>query len=85
MILSYDQRICMGQYPVVDLLGYRHTENGDLINTFLPIEIISNDLMFYSPSHFIHAFKKYYNITPLQYRQKHSKSDKPTTNTSKEN
>ncbi len=49
-----------------------------LINTFLPIEIISNDLMFYSPSHFIHAFKKYYNITPLQYRQKHSKSDKPT-------
>ena len=31
MILSYDQRICMGQYPVVDLLGYRHTENGDLI------------------------------------------------------
>ena len=30
MILSYDQRICMGQYPVVDLLGYRHTENGDL-------------------------------------------------------
>ena len=31
MILSYDQRICMGQYPVVDLLGYRHTENGDLV------------------------------------------------------
>lgn len=31
MILSYDQRICMGQYPVVDLLGYRHTENGELI------------------------------------------------------
>ena len=21
----------MGQYPVVDLLGYRHTENGDFI------------------------------------------------------
>ena len=31
MILSYDQRICMGQYPVSDLLGYRHTEDGDLI------------------------------------------------------
>ena len=31
MILSYDQRICTGQYPVVDLLGYRHTEDGDLI------------------------------------------------------
>ena len=31
MILSYDQRICTGQYPVLDLLGYRHTENGDLI------------------------------------------------------
>lgn len=31
MILSYDQRICMGQYPVLDLLGYRHTESGDLI------------------------------------------------------
>ena len=25
MILSYDQRISIGQYPVSDLLGYRHT------------------------------------------------------------
>lgn len=31
MILSYDQRICTGQYPVADLLGYRHTVDGDLI------------------------------------------------------
>ena len=31
MILSYDQRICMGQYPVSDLLGYRHTKDGQLI------------------------------------------------------
>lgn len=31
MILSYDQRICTGQYQVVDLLGYRHTPDGDLI------------------------------------------------------
>ena len=31
MILSYDQRICTGQYPVVDLLGYRHTRDGRLI------------------------------------------------------
>lgn len=31
MILSYDQRICTGQYPVADLLGYRHTKDGDLI------------------------------------------------------
>ena len=31
MILSYDQRICMGQYPVSDLLGYRHTTDGQLI------------------------------------------------------
>jgi len=31
MILSYDQRICTGQYPVLDLLGYRHTPEGDLI------------------------------------------------------
>lgn len=31
MILSYDQRICTGQYPVSDLLGYRHTIDGDLI------------------------------------------------------
>ena len=31
MILSYDQRICTGQYPVSDLLGYRHTTDGDLI------------------------------------------------------
>ena len=31
MILSYDQRICTGQYPVTDLLGYRHTTNGELI------------------------------------------------------
>ena len=31
MIISYDQRICMGQYPVSDLLGYRHTKDGKLI------------------------------------------------------
>ncbi len=31
MILSYDQRICTGQYPIVDLLGYRHTKEGELI------------------------------------------------------
>lgn len=31
MILSYDQRICTGQYPVADLLGYRHTKDGKLI------------------------------------------------------
>ncbi len=31
MILSYDQRICTGQYPVSDLLGYRHTKDGDLV------------------------------------------------------
>lgn len=31
MILSYDQRISTGQYPVVDLLGYRHTKDGRLI------------------------------------------------------
>ncbi len=31
MILSYDQRICTGQYPVADLLGYRHTKDGNLI------------------------------------------------------
>lgn len=31
MILSYDQRICTGQYQVVDLFGYRHTPDGDLI------------------------------------------------------
>lgn len=31
MILSYDQRICTGQYPVTDLLGYRHTTNGEFI------------------------------------------------------
>ena len=31
MILSYDQRICTGQYPVADLLGYRHTKEGKLI------------------------------------------------------
>lgn len=31
MILSYDQRICTGQYPVSDLLGYRHTAEGGLV------------------------------------------------------
>lgn len=30
MILSYDQRIMTGQYPVADLLGYRHTKDGKL-------------------------------------------------------
>ena len=31
MILSYDQRILTGQYPVSDLLGFRHTKDGNLI------------------------------------------------------
>lgn len=31
MILSYDQRICTGQYPVLDLLGLKHTKDGDLV------------------------------------------------------
>ncbi len=31
MILSYDQRICTGQFPVADLLGYRHTADGQLV------------------------------------------------------
>ena len=31
MILSYDQRILTGQYPVADLLGFRHTKSGDLV------------------------------------------------------
>lgn len=31
MILSYDQRISTGQFPVSDLLGYRHTKDGDLV------------------------------------------------------
>ena len=31
MILSYDQRILTGQYPVMDLLGFRHTKDGQLI------------------------------------------------------
>jgi len=31
MILSYDQRISTGQFPVSDLLGYRHTKSGELI------------------------------------------------------
>ncbi len=31
MILSYDQRILTNQFPVSDLLGLRHTKDGDLI------------------------------------------------------
>lgn len=31
MILSYDQRILTGQYPVADSLGLRHTKDGDLL------------------------------------------------------
>ena len=31
MILSYDQRICTGQFPVYDLLGLRHTIEGGFI------------------------------------------------------
>lgn len=30
MILSYDQRIMTNQFPVNDLLGYRHTKDGNL-------------------------------------------------------
>lgn len=30
MILSYDQRIMTGQYPVADLMGFRHTRDGRL-------------------------------------------------------
>ncbi len=32
MILSYDQRIMTGQYPVADLMGYRHTKDGQVGN-----------------------------------------------------
>lgn len=31
MILSYDQRICTGQFPVYDLLGLRHTIEGGFV------------------------------------------------------
>ena len=31
MILSYDQRICTGQFPLSDLLGLRHTIEGGFI------------------------------------------------------
>lgn len=31
MILSYDQRICTGQFPLADLLGYKHTKDGHLL------------------------------------------------------
>lgn len=31
MILSYDQRILTNQFPVSDLLGFRHTKDGDLV------------------------------------------------------
>ena len=31
MILSYDQRIMTGQYPIADLMGYRHTKDGQLV------------------------------------------------------
>lgn len=31
MILSYDQRIMPGQYSVADLMGYRHTKDGQLV------------------------------------------------------
>lgn len=31
MVLSYDQRIMTGQYPVADLMGYRHTKDGQLV------------------------------------------------------
>lgn len=31
MILSYDQRICTGQFPISDLLGLRHTIDGHFI------------------------------------------------------
>lgn len=31
MILSYDQRISTGQFPLSDLLGYRHTKDGQLL------------------------------------------------------
>jgi DNA invertase Pin-like site-specific DNA recombinase len=31
MILSYDQRICTGQFPVLDLLGLKHTIEGGFV------------------------------------------------------
>lgn len=31
MILSYDQRICTGQFPIFDLLGLRHTLEGGFV------------------------------------------------------
>ena len=31
MILSYDQRICTGQFPIYDLLGLKHTIDGGFV------------------------------------------------------
>lgn len=46
MILSYDQRILTGQYPVADLLGYRHTKDGDLI--IVPDEALTVRFIFFA-------------------------------------
>ena len=46
MILSFNQRILIGQYPVADLLGYRHTRDGQLI--IQPDEAITVKYIFFA-------------------------------------
>lgn len=44
-----------------------------LTNSFGSVTEISDNLAFYSPAYFISTFKKYYNMTPTQYRKKYFK------------
>lgn len=39
-----------------------------LLNTDLPISAIAEELGYIDPSNFRHLFKKYYNMTPTEYR-----------------
>ncbi len=46
-----------------------------LVDTTYTLDYIASALGFFSTSHFMHAFKKIYNMTPIQYRDqsKHTK------------
>jgi len=60
-----------GQPPAKWLLNKRLSRSRELLfNSSYPIDDISFESGFKNSTHFSHAFKKYFGISPLKYRQK---------------
>ncbi|HEY4207628.1 MAG TPA: AraC family transcriptional regulator [Puia sp.] len=64
-----------GSTPAVWLRSRRlELARRKLLGTDMPVQDISLECGFEDTSHFIRVFKSRYEVTPLQYRQKHSRT-----------